>query len=49
MSTCTNKNKLLACIKCPGSVNCAEYAGAFKKTAPKNYLPKKTAICSKAV
>lgn len=43
MHVCTNKHKLLACIKCPGSVNCPEYAGAAKKFDPKMDFSKKVA------
>ncbi len=34
--TCKNQNKLLACIKCPGSVNCPEFAGRLKKYTLEN-------------
>lgn len=31
---CANKHKLLACTKCPGSVNCPVYTGPVKKFKP---------------
>lgn len=47
MYICTNKHKILACVKCPGSVNCPEYAGAAKKFAPKCKSQKELATVQK--
>ena len=44
MYICTNKHKLLACIKCPGAVICPEYAGAAKRTVPENNERKEPAV-----
>lgn len=43
MYICLNKHKLLACIKCPGSVNCPEYAGVAKKFVA-NYKEQKASV-----
>lgn len=48
MHICLNKHKLLACINCPGSVNCPEYAGKLKKFDPKLQAKKEPAISCKA-
>ena len=49
MSACTNRDKLLACIKCPGSVCCPEYAGTDKKSNLKLNPPKMRADRTKPV
>ncbi|ADU26165.1 hypothetical protein Ethha_0588 [Ethanoligenens harbinense YUAN-3] len=41
IDVCTNRHKLLACVKCPGSVNCPEYAGKAKKYKPQSQSEEK--------